>query len=67
MLKNLFDKYVIKALSHMAWGLFCSLIIGLVVSQLLTDNLMEAVDIEQIESFEAGTLPSGWKRGRIDS
>ena len=29
---------------------------GLVVSQLLKDNLMEAVDIEQIESFEAGTL-----------
>ena len=56
MLKNLFDKYVVKALSHMAWGLFCSLIIGLVVSQLLKDNLMEAVDIEQIETFEAGTL-----------
>ena len=29
---------------------------GLVVSQLLKDGLMEAVDIEQIESFEAGTL-----------
>ena len=29
---------------------------GLVVSQLLKDNMMEAVDIEQIESFEAGTL-----------
>ena len=29
---------------------------GLVASQLLKDGLMEAVDIEQIESFEAGTL-----------
>jgi tryptophan synthase beta chain len=29
---------------------------GLVVSQLLKDKMMEAVDIEQIESFEAGTL-----------
>lgn len=29
---------------------------GLVVSQLLKEGLMEAVDIEQIESFEAGTL-----------
>ncbi|MBO7268118.1 MAG: PTS sugar transporter subunit IIC, partial [Bacteroidaceae bacterium] len=34
MLKNLFDKYVVKALSHMAWGLFCSLIIGLIVGQI---------------------------------
>jgi tryptophan synthase beta chain len=29
---------------------------GLVVSQLLKDKMIEAVDIEQIESFEAGTL-----------
>ena len=29
---------------------------GLVASQLLKDNLIEAVDIDQIESFEAGTL-----------
>lgn len=34
MLKNLFDKYIVKALSHMAWGLFCSLIIGLIVGQI---------------------------------
>ena len=34
MLKNLFDKYVVKALSYMAWGLFCSLIIGLIVGQI---------------------------------
>ena len=29
---------------------------GVIVSQLLKDRLMEAVDIEQLESFEAGTL-----------
>ncbi|MGL5273847.1 MAG: TrpB-like pyridoxal phosphate-dependent enzyme [Phocaeicola sp.] len=29
---------------------------GVIVSQLLKDNLMEAVDIPQLESFEAGTL-----------
>ena len=34
MLKRLFDKYVVKALSHMALGLFCSLIMGLIVGQI---------------------------------
>ena len=29
---------------------------GVIVSQLLKDNLMEAVDIQQLETFEAGTL-----------
>ncbi|MDE5625824.1 MAG: TrpB-like pyridoxal phosphate-dependent enzyme [Muribaculaceae bacterium] len=29
---------------------------GVIVSQLLKDRLMEAVDIDQLESFEAGTL-----------
>ncbi|MBR4516616.1 MAG: TrpB-like pyridoxal phosphate-dependent enzyme [Bacteroidaceae bacterium] len=29
---------------------------GVIVSQLLKDGLMEAVDIKQLESFEAGTL-----------
>ena len=29
---------------------------GVIVSQLLKDNLMEAVDIQQLESFDAGTL-----------
>lgn len=29
---------------------------GVIVSQLLKDHMMEAVDIEQLESFEAGTL-----------
>ena len=34
MLKRMFDKYVVKALSHMALGLFCSLIMGLIVGQI---------------------------------
>ena len=34
MIKRLFDKYVVKALSHMALGLFCSLIMGLIVGQI---------------------------------
>ncbi|MBQ5785653.1 MAG: PTS sugar transporter subunit IIC [Alistipes sp.] len=34
MLKRLFDKYIVKALSHMALGLFCSLIMGLIVGQI---------------------------------
>jgi len=29
---------------------------GVIVSQLLKDNMMEAVDIKQLESFKAGTL-----------
>ena len=29
---------------------------GVIVSQLLKDGLMEAVDVEQIESFDAGVL-----------
>ena len=29
---------------------------GVIVSQLLKDGLMEAIDIQQLESFEAGTL-----------
>ena len=34
MLRKLFRKYVIDALSYMALGLFCSLILGLIVGQL---------------------------------
>ncbi len=34
---------------------------GVIVSQLLKDNLMEAVDIQQLESFEAGCLFAKWK------
>ena len=34
MIKNIFRKYVIDALSHMAQGLFCSLILGLIIGQI---------------------------------
>lgn len=34
MLRRLFRKYVVKALSHMAQGLFCSLILGLIIGQI---------------------------------
>lgn len=34
LLRHLFDTYVIDALSHMAMGLFCSLIIGLIIKQI---------------------------------
>lgn len=33
-LKNFFKKYLVDALSHMAFGLFCSLIIGLIIGQI---------------------------------
>ena len=34
MVKRLFDKYIVKALSHMELGSFCSVIIGLIVGQI---------------------------------
>lgn len=34
MIKKLFRKYIVDALSHMALGLFCSLILGLIIGQL---------------------------------
>lgn len=34
MLRRVFQKYVVKALSHMAQGLFCSLILGLIIGQI---------------------------------
>ena len=34
MLKKLFRKYIVEALSHMALGLFCSLILGLILGQI---------------------------------
>jgi uncharacterized membrane protein len=34
MLRKIFKKYVVEALSHMALGLFCSLILGLIVGQI---------------------------------
>ena len=34
MLKTLFKKYIVDALGHMAMGLFCSLIMGLIIGQI---------------------------------
>lgn len=34
MIKKLFRRYVVDALSHMAMGLFCSLILGLIIGQI---------------------------------
>lgn len=34
MVRKLFQKYVVDALSHMALGLFCSLILGLIIGQI---------------------------------
>ena len=34
MIRKLFKKYLVDALSHMAFGLFCSLILGLIISQI---------------------------------
>lgn len=34
MLKRIFRKYIVEALSHMALGLFCSLILGLIIGQI---------------------------------
>lgn len=34
MIRKLFRKYIVDALSHMALGLFCSLILGLIISQI---------------------------------
>lgn len=34
MIRKIFRKYVIDALSHMAQGLFCSLILGLIIGQI---------------------------------
>jgi uncharacterized membrane protein len=33
-MKNFFKKYLVDAMSHMAMGLFCSLILGLIISQI---------------------------------
>lgn len=34
MIKHIFKKYIVDALSHMALGLFCSLILGLIIGQI---------------------------------
>ncbi len=44
MLKQIFKKYVLDALSHMAQGLFCSLIMGLIVGQIAKIPGLEFLD-----------------------
>ena len=34
MIRRIFRKYIVEALSHMALGLFCSLILGLIIGQI---------------------------------
>lgn len=34
MIRKIFRKYIVEALSHMALGLFCSLILGLIIGQI---------------------------------
>ena len=34
MIRKFFKKYIVEALSHMAYGLFCSLILGLIIGQI---------------------------------
>lgn len=34
MIRRFFKKYIVEALSHMAYGLFCSLILGLIIGQI---------------------------------
>ena len=42
LVKRLFNTYVIDALSYMAMGLFCSLILGLIIKQL---SLIPGLDL----------------------
>lgn len=44
MIKKIFKKYVLDALSHMAQGLFCSLIMGLIVGQIAKIPGLEFLD-----------------------
>lgn len=46
LLRRLFDRYIVDALSYMAMGLFCSLILGLIIRQISQiDGLSFLVDI----------------------
>ena len=44
MIKKFFKTYVVDALSHMAFGLFCSLIIGLIIGQIAKIPGMDFLD-----------------------
>lgn len=43
-LKKYFKKYIVDALSHMAFGLFCSLILGLIIGQIARIPGMDFLD-----------------------
>ena len=51
-MKKFFRKYIVDALSHMAMGLFCSLILGLIIGQIAKIPGLEFLD------FIAGALSS---------
>jgi uncharacterized membrane protein len=58
--KNLFKTYVVDALSYMAMGLFCSLILGLIISQLAKipglELLSEVARILQLDLVVGGSI-----------
>ena len=69
--KRLFNTYVIDALSYMAMGLFCSLILGLIISQIAKipglDFLAEIARLLQLDLVVGGSIglaiALGLKRG----
>ena len=58
--KNLFKTYVVDALSYMAMGLFCSLILGLIISQLAKipglEILADIARILQLDLVVGGSI-----------
>ena len=58
--KNLFKTYVVDALSYMAMGLFCSLILGLIISQIAKipgmDFLSEIARLLQLDLVVGGSI-----------
>ena len=57
---NLFKTYVVDALSYMAMGLFCSLILGLIISQLAKipglEILSEIARLLQLDLVVGGSI-----------
>lgn len=60
LLRRLFDRYVVDALSYMAMGLFCSLILGLIVKQIAQieglDFLQEIAKTLQSPAVVGGSI-----------
>ena len=58
--RRLFDTYVIDALSFMAMGLFCSLILGLIIKQIASieglDFLMDIAELLQSPTVVGGAI-----------